>query len=176
MAVSGQIGNFDPQVEEWTEYVERLDLFMEANSVWAKAKNRAVFLTFIGPSVYKLLRNLLAPDKPADMEYETLQETVKQYYNPRPSEIIHAVVMKINCWAEHFEEVVKCQVDIDVVPLKDLPIVSPLDTPSDTSLSDEDLSTPLSEEEIQTAISAVEIQEGTWSEWNHLEDAYFGWG
>ena len=88
MAVFGQIGNFDPQVEEWTEYAERLDLFMEANSVRAEAKKRAIFLASIGPSVYKLLRNLLAPDKPADVEYERLRETVKQHYNPKPSEII----------------------------------------------------------------------------------------
>ena len=62
---------------------------------------------------------------------------------------------KLNHWAEHFEEMVNCQVVIDVVPLEDLPNASLLDASSDTSLSDEDLSTPLSEEEIQTAISEL---------------------
>ena len=46
-----------------------------------------------------------------------------------------------------------CQVDVDVVPLEDLPIASPLSASSDTSLSDEDLSTPHSKEKIRTAIS-----------------------
>ena len=29
---------------------------------------------------------------------------------------------KLNCWAEHFEEVINCQVDIDVVPCENLPV------------------------------------------------------
>ena len=48
-----------------------------------------------------------------------------------------------------------CQVDIDVVPCEDLPIVSPSFVSSDTSMSDEDISAPLSEEEIVTAISEL---------------------
>ena len=48
-----------------------------------------------------------------------------------------------------------CQVDIDVVPCEDLPVVSPLFVSSDTSISDEDISAPLSEEEIVTAISEL---------------------
>ena len=88
MAVYGQIGNFDPQVEDWTEYAERLDLFMEANGIRAEAKKRTIFLASIGPSVYKILRNLLAPAKPAEVEYTTLRDTVQQHYSPKPSEII----------------------------------------------------------------------------------------
>ena len=62
---------------------------------------------------------------------------------------------KLNRWAEHFEEVMNCQVDVDVVPCEDLPIVSPSFVSSDTSMSDEDISAPLSEEEIVTAISEL---------------------
>ena len=62
---------------------------------------------------------------------------------------------KLNRWAEHFEEVVNCQADVDVVSLEDLPIASPLDASLDVSVSDEDLSSPLSEDEIQTAISEL---------------------
>ena len=52
MAVYGQIGPFDHSVEEWTQYAERLDLFMDANGIRSEAKKRPP---------YKLLRNLLAP-------------------------------------------------------------------------------------------------------------------
>ena len=48
-----------------------------------------------------------------------------------------------------------CQVDIDVVPCKDVPVVSPSFVSSDTSMSNEDISAPLSEEEIVTAISEL---------------------
>ena len=61
---------------------------------------------------------------------------------------------KLNCWAKHFEEVVNCQVNVDV-PIDVLPIVSSPSITSDTSLSDDDLSAPLSEEEIITAISEL---------------------
>ena len=62
---------------------------------------------------------------------------------------------KLNRWAEHFEEVVNCQVNVDIVPIDVLPIVSSPSITSDTSLSDDDLSAPLSEEEIITAISEL---------------------
>ena len=61
---------------------------------------------------------------------------------------------KLNRWAEHFQEVVNCQIDTDVIPFEDLPIVTPHPS-SDTTLSDNDLSSPLSEEEIMTALSEV---------------------
>ena len=48
-----------------------------------------------------------------------------------------------------------CQADVDVVPCKDLPIVSPLFVSSDISMSDKDISAPLSEEEIVTSISEL---------------------
>ena len=31
---------------------------------------------------------------------------------------------KLNRWAEHFQEVVNCQIDIDVIPIEELPIVT----------------------------------------------------
>ena len=52
---------------------------------------------------------------------------------------------KLNRWAEHFEEVMNCQVDINVIPGEDLTAVSPSFVLSDTSMSDEDISAPHSE-------------------------------
>ena len=51
---------------------------------------------------------------------------------------------KLNRWAEHFQEVVNCQIDIDVICNKDLPIITPQPQlpSSDTTLSDHDLSSP----------------------------------
>ena len=59
------------------------------------------------------------------------------------------------CWAEHFEEVMNYQVDINVVPREDLPMVSLSFVSSDILMIDEDMSAPLSEEEIVTAISEL---------------------
>ena len=61
----------------------------------------------------------------------------------------------MNHWAEHFQEVVNCQVDIKVIPIEDLPVITPPPISSVTTLSDHDLSSLLSEEEIITAISEL---------------------
>ena len=88
VAVFGQIGPFDPTVEDWTQYSERLELFMDANAIQASAKRKKVFLATIGATAYKLLRNLVSPMKPADVELDVLKDKLQQHYSPKPSEIV----------------------------------------------------------------------------------------
>ena len=62
----GWIDQFDPEQEEWPQYVERLDQFFEANDLSGEdkaTKRRATFLTVIGPGPYNLLRSLISPAK-----------------------------------------------------------------------------------------------------------------
>ena len=57
-ALLGKIENFDPDQEEWPQYVERLEQFFEANDLTGESKEvkrRATFLSVIGPAPYKLL-------------------------------------------------------------------------------------------------------------------------
>ena len=56
----GKIGEFDEKQEEWTQYVEQLEHFYAANEIDNADKERAILLTVIGPTAYKLLRNLVA--------------------------------------------------------------------------------------------------------------------
>ena len=57
----GKIEEFDP---EWPVYVERLEFYLEANSITDESKKRSVLLSvMIGPSAYKLVRSLVAPAK-----------------------------------------------------------------------------------------------------------------
>ena len=53
--------------------------------------------------------------------------------------------------AEHLQEMVNCQIDIDAIPIEDFPIVTPHSS-SDTTLSGYDLPSPLSKEELIAAI------------------------
>ena len=74
-ALLGRIDQFDPEQEEWPQYVERLIQFFEANDITGEdkaAKRRATFLSVIGPTPYKLLRSLIAPTKPTDKTFEEL--------------------------------------------------------------------------------------------------------
>ena len=64
MAVAfGKISSFNPSQDEWPLYVERLGLghVFVANGITEEEKKRAVFLSVIGASTYKLLSSLLAP-------------------------------------------------------------------------------------------------------------------
>ena len=81
-----QVKEFDGEREEWSYYVERLDHFFEANEVTNADKKRAILLTVIGPSAYKLLRSLLAPAKLKDKTYTELVGILKKHYSPKPSE------------------------------------------------------------------------------------------
>ena len=43
-----------------------------------------MFLTVIGSHLYKLLRNLVSPNKPAEKSYEELTTVLKQHLVPKP--------------------------------------------------------------------------------------------
>lgn len=47
----GRMENFDPKVEEWSTYVERLEMFFVVNNV-PNEKKAASLLTFIGGKMY----------------------------------------------------------------------------------------------------------------------------
>ena len=62
-----------------------------ANDI-ADGKRRAVLLTVIGIKAYTLLRNILAPEKPAAKDYSQLVEAMQSHLDPNPIVI-----------AEHFK-------------------------------------------------------------------------
>ena len=76
----GKIEEFDPEREEWPVYVERLELYLDANSITDESKKRSVLLSVIGPSAYKLVRSLVAPAKPKEKAFK---ELMTRHYNHR---------------------------------------------------------------------------------------------
>ncbi|XP_041931246.1 LOW QUALITY PROTEIN: uncharacterized protein K02A2.6 [Alosa sapidissima] len=64
----GRLDAFDSSTEDWNTYVERLEQFFVANEVEAD-KYVPVLLSVMGGKAYSLLRNLTAPEKPADKKY-----------------------------------------------------------------------------------------------------------
>ena len=64
VAVFGEVGKFDAAKEEWPQYVEGLGHFFEANGIEDEGKKRSIFRTVVGPTVFKLIRNLVSPAKP----------------------------------------------------------------------------------------------------------------
>ena len=57
----GRIEEYDGS-SDWDQYVECVKNFFLVNDIKDDAKQRAVFLSIVGLSTYKILRNLLMPD------------------------------------------------------------------------------------------------------------------
>ena len=87
-ATFGKVEEFDNSREDWLQYEERLGHFFVANSITDAAKKRAVLLTVIGPATYKLVRNLVSPKKPGEVEFDELVKTLSEHFSPAPSEIV----------------------------------------------------------------------------------------
>ena len=64
----GRMENFDPKLEEWSTYVERLEMFFVGNNV-PNEKKAASFLTLIGGKMYALLKSLTTPTKPTELSF-----------------------------------------------------------------------------------------------------------
>ena len=79
----GQLGPFDKQVESFTAYVERVQIFFEANAV-PEEKRLSVFLSVVGGPVYSLLRNLLAPVPPKDSSLDAVIDVLTAHFEPKP--------------------------------------------------------------------------------------------
>ena len=87
-AVFGKVEEFDSDKDDWLTYVERVNHFLKANSITGNEQKQAVFLSVIGPSTYKLLKSLLAPEKPGDKPYKNLVKKLTEHFNPTPSKIV----------------------------------------------------------------------------------------
>ena len=84
--VYGTINEFDPTKEDWMVYMERMRLYMTANSI-AAAKRVPVFLSVIGGNNYSILRDLVSPDDPSTATLEDLASTLSAHFSPKRSVI-----------------------------------------------------------------------------------------
>ncbi|KAK3745705.1 hypothetical protein QZH41_007914 [Actinostola sp. cb2023] len=104
MATFGKIEQFSGQEEDFEQYTERLELYFEANDlnkiplktdqsnkseVQAREKKRkAILLSVIGPSAYKILRNLTSPEKANEKPCEEIITLLRNHFAPKPSQTV----------------------------------------------------------------------------------------
>lgn len=88
MSTVGTVGPFHSQTQSWEEYTEVLEFFFMANDIEDLEKRRAVLLSCCGPATYSLLRSLVSPAKPGEKSYAELVKTLRDHFNPKPSEIV----------------------------------------------------------------------------------------
>ena len=79
----GKLKAFEPEVENISTYLERVQLHFEANEV-ADDKKVSVLLTVIGSRNYGLIRSLVAPALPKDKTLEQLIAFLKGHFQPKP--------------------------------------------------------------------------------------------
>ena len=82
MTTFGKLAEFKPGREEFSAYLERVDLFFLSNDVAAE-KKVPIFLNCIGSTTYSLLRGLVAPEKPADLSLADLTAKLKAHFEPK---------------------------------------------------------------------------------------------
>ena len=85
----GVMTAYNKQNEDWMSYTEQLEQYFQANGVIDADKQRAIFLSVCGPSMYQTIRNLVAPKKPTEFTLKELIEKVENHLNPSKSVIVH---------------------------------------------------------------------------------------
>jgi len=89
MALFGQIGEFVSEQEEWPQYVECLEHHLCTNTIDGEDQRCAVFLSTIGPKVYKLLCSWLSPVKSGNKSLSELVNILTSHYSPKPVIVQH---------------------------------------------------------------------------------------
>ena len=79
----GNIGIFDEKSERFSDYVDRFEAYVAANEIDDDEKVN-VFLAVIGPSTYKLLKNLCDPDNPNTKTFTRLSQLLQGHFEPTP--------------------------------------------------------------------------------------------
>ena len=79
----GSLAEFKPDSERIEAYLERVQLFFDANGI-KDDKQVAILLTVIGSNIYALLSSLLAPTKPREKSFQELSETLRHHFDPKP--------------------------------------------------------------------------------------------
>ena len=88
MANHRNVGEYDPQKEDWTSYSERLQEYFTVNDVDVAPKKSAILLSVVRASFYQLVRNMVAPAKPTEKAFSNLVRLALEHYQPNRSVIV----------------------------------------------------------------------------------------
>lgn len=88
VGLHGTATAFDSDIEDWSEYVERLTHYFEANDITSGDKRRAILLNAVGPRTYRLIKTLVSPAKVTEVSFEDIVEAARAHFSPKPSPIV----------------------------------------------------------------------------------------
>ena len=98
MAALRTVKEFDPDVEEWSSYFDRLEQLFIVHEI-AGEKQRAILLSSVGSKTYCVLKDLLAPEKPSTKSFEELVECLQKHFTPSILKIAERfkLVKRVHC-------------------------------------------------------------------------------
>ena len=83
----GTLTAFFPDSEEFSAYLERVELYFVVNEI-PDDKKVLIFLNVIGaPCSYWLVRSLVAPVSPKDKTFDELAAVLPAHFEPKPNVI-----------------------------------------------------------------------------------------
>ena len=74
--------------EDWEQYVERLEFYFVSKDIDKEPKKKVTLLAAMGATTYKLMCDLVAPQKPKDKTFAELKDLVQKHLKPKPYVII----------------------------------------------------------------------------------------
>ena len=78
---------FEPSTDDWHLYAQRFEHFLLANGITDDSKRLHLLLALIGNATFKLLANLVAPQKPGELSYNKICEQLEKHFSPKPVKI-----------------------------------------------------------------------------------------
>lgn len=85
--VFGQLEPYRPSIS-WATYRDRLEFFFEANRIANDAQKRAIFLTSVGQETYEIVRTLVAPLSPRNVDFQAILTHLNTHFNTTANEVV----------------------------------------------------------------------------------------
>lgn len=82
-----KFSEFDSQMDNWDNYIDRLTFCFEANGIVLDSQKRANFYTVCGSKVFDTLLALISPKKSKDVSFSDIVVILTKHYSPKPNEI-----------------------------------------------------------------------------------------
>lgn len=76
------IEKFDPKVDRWNVYRDRLENFFTVMRVTEDREKSATLLSCVGASAYKVVHDMCSPELPSSKPYADLCTVLKEYFDP----------------------------------------------------------------------------------------------
>ena len=76
---------FKPGEDNWEEWKERLEFYLESENITESDKKRSVLLTVCGKETYALVKSLVSPNKVRDTSFDDIVLFLDRHLQPKPS-------------------------------------------------------------------------------------------